>query len=158
MAAILKEEIRLDTSQHDKGLRNATQSIGQYKKQVDNANKTLKDFEGNISGASSSLSDMVSAFKSGDILGFVSGAKNASSALTALIPTIGGTTAAVGGLGAAINVALGPVGLAVAAISGVVAIGVSAAKAVEEFDVALKDLSSITGMVGGDLKDIGDSA
>lgn len=158
MAAILKEEIRLDTSQHDKGLRNATQSIGQYKKQVDNANKTLKSFESNVSGASSSLSDMVSAFKSGDILGFVSGAKNASSALTALIPTIGGTTAAVGGLGTAINVALGPVGLAVAAISGIVAVGVSAAKAVEEFDVALKDLSSLTGMVGGDLKDIGDSA
>ena len=57
-----------------------------------------------------------------------------------------------------INVALGPVGLAVAAISGIVAVCVSAAKAVEEFDVALKDLSSITGMVGADLKDIGDSA
>ena len=158
MAAILKEEIRLDTSQHDKGLRDAAQSVGKYKKQVDNANKTIKGFESNVSGATSSISGMVSAFKSGDILGFASGAKNASTALTALIPTIGGTTAAVGGLGAAINVALGPVGLAVAAISGIVAVGVSAAKAVEEFDVALKDLSSLTGMVGGDLKDIGDSA
>ena len=158
MAAIFKEEIRLDTSQHDKGLRDAAQSVGKYKKQIDNANKTIKGFESNISGASSSISDMVSSFRSGDILGFASGAKNASSALTALIPTIGGTTAAVGGLGAAINVALGPVGLAVAAISGIVAVGVSAAKAVEEFDVALKDLSSLTGMVGSDLDDIGDSA
>lgn len=158
MAAIFKEEIRLDTSQHDKGLRDAAQSVGKYKKQIDNANKTIKGFESNISGASSSISDMVSSFRSGDILGFASGAKNASSALTALIPTIGGTTAAVGGLGAAINIALGPVGLAVAAISGLVAVGVSAAKAVEEFDVALKDLSSLTGMVGSDLDDIGDSA
>ena len=130
MAAIFKEEIRLDTSQHDKGLRDAAQSVGKYKKQVDNANKTIKGFESNVSGATSSISGMVSAFKSGDILGFASGAKNASTALTALIPTIGGTTAAVGGLGAAINVALGPVGLAVAAISGIVAVGVSAAKAV----------------------------
>ena len=158
MGAIFKEEIRLDTSQHDKGLRDAAQSVGKYKKQIDNANKTIKGFESNVSGASSSISGMVSAFKSGDILGFASGAKNASTALTALIPTIGGTTAAVGGLGAAINLALGPVGLAVAAISGVVAIGVSAAKAVEEFDVALKDLSSLTGMVGNDLDDVGDSA
>ena len=101
---------------------------------------------------------MVSAFRSGDIMGFANGAKNASSALTALIPTIGGTTAAVGGLGAAINIALGPVGLAVAAISGVVAVGVAAAKSVEEFDTSLKDLSSLTGMTGEDLKDIGDSA
>ena len=158
MAAIFKEEIRLDTSQHDKGLRDAAQSVGKYKKQVDNANKTIKGFESNVSGATSSISGMVSAFKSGDILGFASGAKNASTALTALIPTIGGTTAAVGGLGVAINTALGPVGLAIAAISGIVAVGISAARAVEEFDVALKDLSALTGMVGNDLDDIGDSA
>ena len=94
---------------------------------------------------------MVSAFRSGDIMGFANGAKSASGALTSLIPTIGGTTAAVGGLGAAINIALGPVGLAVAAISGIVAVGVSAAKSVEEFDKSLKDLSSLTGMVGADL-------
>ena len=158
MPAILKEEIRLDSSQHDKGLRSAAQSVGQYKKQVDDANKTIKGFQGSVSGLSSSLSGMVSAFRSGDIMGFASGAKNASGALTALIPTIGGTSAAVGGLGAAIQVALGPVGLAVAAISGVVAVGVAAAKSVEEFDKSLKDLSSLTGMTGTDLKDIGDSA
>lgn len=158
MPAILKEEIRLDSSQHDKGLRQAAQSVGKYKKQVEDANKTIKGFQGSVSGLSSSLSGMVSAFRSGDIMGFASGAKNASTALTALIPTIGGTTAAVGGLGAAINVALGPVGLAVAAISGVVAVGVAAAKSVEEFDKSLKDLSSLTGMTGGDLKEIGDSA
>lgn len=158
MPAILKEEIRLDSSQHDKGLRQAAQSVGKYKKQVEDANKTIKGFQGSVSGLSSSLSGMVSAFRSGDIMGFASGAKNASTALTALIPTIGGTTAAVGGLGAAINVALGPVGLAVAAISGVVAVGVAAAKSVEEFDKSLKDLSALTGMTGGDLKEIGDSA
>lgn len=158
MSAILKEEIRLDSSQHDKGLRNAAQSVGQYKKQVESANKTIKGFQSNISGLSKSLSSMISAFRSGDIMGFASGAKDASGALTALIPTIGGTTAAVGGLGAAINAALGPIGLAVAAISGVVAIGVAAAKSVEEFDKSLKDLSSLTGMTGTDLKDIGDSA
>lgn len=158
MPAILKEEIRLDSTQHDKGLRQAAQSVGKYKKQVDDANKTIKGFQGCVSGLSSSISGMVSAFRSGDIMGFATGAKNASSALTALIPTIGGTTAAVGGLGAAINIALGPVGLAVAAISGVVAVGVAAAKSVEEFDTSLKDLSSLTGMTGEDLKDIGDSA
>lgn len=158
MPAILKEEIRLDSTQHDKGLRQAAQSVGKYKKQVDDANKTIKGFQGSVSGLSSSISGMVSAFRSGDIMGFANGAKNASSALTALIPTIGGTTAAVGGLGAAINIALGPVGLAVAAISGVVAVGVAAAKSVEEFDTSLKDLSSLTGMTGEDLKDIGDSA
>lgn len=158
MPAILKEEIRLDSSQHDKGLRQAAQSVGKYKKQVDDANKTIKGFQGSISGLSSSLGSMVSAFRSGDIMGFANGAKNASGALTALIPTIGGTTAAVGGLGAAINVALGPVGLAVAAISGIVAVGVAAAKSVEEFDKSLKDLSSLTGMTGQNLKDIGDSA
>ena len=158
MPAILKEEIRLDSSQHDKGLRNAAQSVGQYKKQVDNANKTIKGFQSSVSGLSGSLSSMVSAFRNGDIMGFASGAKDASSALTALIPTIGGTSAAVGGLGAAIQVALGPVGLAVAAISGVVAVGVAAAKSVEDFDKSLKDLSSLTGMTGGDLQDIGDSA
>lgn len=158
MAAILKEEIKLDTSQHEKGLRDATQSIGKYKKNVDEANKTIKGFQGNISSASSSISGMVSAFRSGDIMGFATSAKNASGALTALIPTIGATTGAVGGLGAAINIALGPVGLAVAAISGVVAVGVAAAKSVEEFNVSVKDLSSLTGMVGQDLKDIGDSA
>lgn len=54
--------------------------------------------------------------------------------------------------------ALGPVGLAVAAIAGVVAVGVSAAKSVEEFNKSTKDLSALTGMVGSDLKDIGDSA
>ena len=158
MPAILKEEIRLDTTQHDKGLRQAAQSVGKYKKQVDDANKTIKGFQGNISGVSGSLSSMVSAFRSGDILGFASSAKNASGALTALIPTIGGTTAAVGGLGAAINIALGPVGLAVAAISGIVAVGVAAGKSVEEFSKSLKDLSALTGMTGQGLKDIGDSA
>lgn len=158
MPAILKEEIRLDTTQHDKGLRQAAQSVGKYKKQVDDANKTIKGFQGNISGVSGSLSSMVSAFRSGDILGFASSAKNASGALTALIPTIGGTTAAVGGLGAAINIALGPVGLAVAAISGIVAVGVAAGKSVEEFNKSLKDLSALTGMTGQGLKDIGDSA
>ena len=158
MPAILKEEIKLDNSKHEKGLREATQSIGRYKKQVDDANKTIKGFQGSISGLTGSLSGMVSAFRSGDIMGFANGAKSASGALTSLIPTIGGTTAAVGGLGAAINIALGPVGLAVAAISGVVAVGVSAAKSVEEFDKSLKDLSSLTGMVGADLQDVGDSA
>ena len=158
MPAILKEEIRLDTTQHDKGLRQAAQSVGKYKKQVDDANKTIKGFQGNISGVSGSLSSMVSAFRSGDILRFASSAKNASGALTALIPTIGGTTAAVGGLGAAINIALGPVGLAVAAISGIVAVGVAAGKSVEEFNKSLKDLSALTGMTGQGLKDIGDSA
>lgn len=158
MPAILKEEIRLDTTQHDKGLRQAAQSVGKYKKQVDDANKTIKGFQGNISSVSGSLSSMVSAFRSGDILGFASSAKNASGALTALIPTIGGTTAAVGGLGAAINIALGPVGLAVAAISGIVAVGVAAGKSVEEFNKSLKDLSALTGMTGQGLKDIGDSA
>lgn len=101
---------------------------------------------------------MMSAFKSGDIMGFASGAKSAASAMTALVPAIGGTTAAVGGLGAAINLALGPVGLCVAAISGIVAIGAAAGKSVEEFNKSLKDLSALTGMAGQDLKDIGDSA
>ncbi len=32
MPAILKEEIKLDNSKHEKGLREATQSIGRYKK------------------------------------------------------------------------------------------------------------------------------
>ena len=158
MAAILKEEIKLDTSQHDKGIRSATQSVSQYKKQVDSANSTIKTFQGSLSSAKSSLSGMMSAFKSGDIMGFASGAKSAASAMTALVPAIGGTTAAVGGLGAAINLALGPVGLCVAAISGIVAIGAAAGKSVEEFNKSLKDLSALTGMAGQDLKDIGDSA
>lgn len=101
---------------------------------------------------------MVSAFKSGDILGFASGAKSAGNAVKALIPTIGGATAAVGGLGAAINVALGPVGLIVAAVSGIVAVGVAAGKSVEEFNTSLKGLSALTGTTGSDLKAIGKSA
>ena len=101
---------------------------------------------------------MVSAFRSGDILGFASGAKTAGGAVKALIPAIGGATAAVGGLGAAINLAMGPVGWIVAAISGIVAVGVAAGKSVEEFNTSLKGLSALTGATGSDLKAIGQSA
>jgi TP901 family phage tail tape measure protein len=125
---------------------------------VDNANKTIKGFEDNISSATGSLSGMVSAFRSGDILGFASGAKTAGGAIKSLIPAIGGATAAVGGLGAAINLAMGPVGWIVAAVSGIVAVGVAAGKSVEEFNTSLKGLSALTGATGSDLKEIGQSA
>ena len=125
---------------------------------MDNANKTIKGFEDNISSATGSLSGMVSAFRSGDILGFASGAKTAGGAIKSLIPAIGGATAAVGGLGAAINLAMGPVGWIVAAVSGIVAVGVAAGKSVEEFNTSLKGLSALTGATGSDLKEIGQSA
>lgn len=125
---------------------------------MDNANKTIKGFEDNISSATGSLNGMVSAFRSGDILGFASGAKTAGGAIKSLIPAIGGATAAVGGLGAAINLAMGPVGWIVAAVSGIVAVGVAAGKSVEEFNTSLKGLSALTGATGSDLKEIGQSA
>lgn len=158
MGANLSSKLTLDGTQHNQSLRDAVKEVSKYKREVDSANKQLNTFQKGMSSATGSISSMMSAFKSGDIGGFITGARGAATAISSMIPAAGGATGAVTGLGAAINTALGPIGWIAAAVAGVVAVVGSAISSVEDFNKSLKGLSALTGVGGDTLKQIGDDA
>ena len=158
MGANLSSKLTLDGTQHNQSLRDAVKEVSKYKREVDSANKQLNSFQKGLSSATGSIGSMMNAFKTGDIGGFVTGARGAATAISSMVPAAGGATAAVAGLGTAITTALGPVGLIAAAIAGVVAVVGSSISTVEDFNKSLKGLSALTGVTGAPLKQMGDDA
>jgi len=158
MGANLSSKLTLDGTQHNQSLRDAVKEVNKYKREVDSANKQLNSFQKGLSSATGSIGSMMNAFKTGDIGGFVTGARGAATAISSMIPAAGGATGAVTGLGVAINTALGPIGWIAAAVAGVVAVVGSAISTVEDFNKSLKGLSALTGVTGPSLKQMGDDA
>ena len=158
MAVNMSGKLNLDGTQYNDSIKSAVQETAKLKREVDSANKTMNSFQKGLGGATSSISSMMNSFKSGDIGGFITGAKGAASAITSMIPAAGGATSAVAALGTAIYTALGPIGLIAAGIAGIVAITGSAISSVEDFNKSLRGLSAITGVEGQELEGVGDMA
>lgn len=158
MAVNMSGKLNLDGTQYNDSIKSAVQETAKLKREVDSANKTMNSFQKGLGGASSAISSMMNSFRTGDIGGFITGAKGAASAITSMIPAAGGATSAVAGLGTAIYTALGPIGLVAAGIAGIVAVTGSAISSVENFNKSLKGLSAITGVQGKALDDVGNMA
>lgn len=158
MAVNMSGKLNLDGTQYNDSIKSAVQETAKLKREVDSANKTMNSFQKGLGGATSSISSMMNSFKSGDIGGFITGAKGAASAITSMIPAAGGATSAVAALGTAVYTALGPIGLVAAGIAGIVAVTGSAISSVENFNKSLKGLSAITGVEGKELEGVGDMA
>lgn len=158
MAAQLSTKLTLDGSQHNDALRNAAKEVSKYKREVDTANKQLNNLQKGVSSTTSSINGMVNSLKSGDFIGFASGAKNAATSIKGLIPVLTGATGAATGLGTAITFALGPIGLIAAGVAAVVAVSAKAISSIENFNTSLLDLSALTGVTGKELESVGDIA
>lgn len=176
MAADLKAKLNLDTSGFDDGIKNAKSKTDEFKKTAeetskstdklsdsesklaaksakvamshDKSKKAIKDFNSNVIGLTGNIGSLMGAMNTGSITGMVT-------ALMGLQSSVSGITGGISGLGAALKATLlSPVGLAVGAIGGLAAMFVGSAKASEEFEVSIRQLSALTGASGEDLEDL----
>ena len=176
MAADLKAKLNLDTSGFDDGIKNAKSKTDEFKKTAEDTSKStdklsdsesklaaksakvamshekskkaIKDFNSNIIGLTGNIGSLMGAMNTGSITGMVT-------ALMGLQSSVSGITGGISGLGAALKATLlSPVGLAVGAIGGLAAMFVGSAKASEEFEVSIRQLSALTGASGEDLEDL----
>lgn len=176
MAADLKAKLNLDTSGFDDGIKNAKSKTDEFKKTAEDTSKStdklsdsesklaaksakvamshekskkaIKDFNSNVIGLTGNIGSLMGAMNTGSITGMVT-------ALMGLQSSVSGITGGISGLGAALKATLlSPVGLAVGAIGGLAAMFVGSAKASEEFEVSIRQLSALTGASGEDLEDL----
>lgn len=176
MAADLKAKLNLDTSGFDDGIKNAKSKTDEFKRTAedtskstdklsdsesklaaksakvamshDKSKKAIKDFNSNVIGLTGNIGSLMGAMNTGSITGMVT-------ALMGLQSSVSGITGGISGLGAALkSTLLSPVGLAVGAIGGLAAMFVGSAKASEEFEVSIRQLSALTGASGEDLEDL----
>lgn len=176
MAADLKAKLNLDTSGFDDGIKNAKSKTDEFKKTAEDTSKStdklsdsesklaaksakvamshekskkaIKDFNSNIIGLTGNIGSLMGAMNTGSITGMVT-------ALMGLQSSVSGITGGISGLGAALkSTLLSPVGIAVGAIGGLAAMFVGSAKASEEFEVSIRQLSALTGASGEDLEDL----
>lgn len=176
MAADLKAKLNLDTSGFDDGIKNAKSKTDEFKKTAEDTSKStdklsdsesklakdsakvamshekskkaIKDFNNNIIGLTGNIGSLMGAMNTGSITGMVT-------ALMGLQSSVSGITGGISGLGAALKATLlSPVGIAVGAIGGLAAMFVGSAKASEEFEVSIRQLSALTGASGEDLEDL----
>ena len=176
MAADLKAKLNLDTSGFDDGIKNAKSKTDEFKKTAEDTSKStdklsdsesklakdsakvamshekskkaIKDFNSNIIGLTGNIGSLMGAMNTGSITGMVT-------ALMGLQSSVSGITGGISGLGAALKATLlSPVGIAVGAIGGLAAMFVGSAKASEEFEVSIRQLSALTGASGEDLEDL----
>lgn len=176
MAADLKAKLNLDTSGFDDGIKNAKSKTDEFKKTAedtskstdklsdsesklaaksakvamshDKSKKAIKDFNSNVIGLTGNIGSLMGAMNTGSITGMVT-------ALMGLQSSVSGITGGISGLGAALkSTLLSPVGIAVGAIGGLAAMFVGSAKASEEFEVSIRQLSALTGASGEDLEDL----
>lgn len=176
MAADLKAKLNLDTSGFDDGIKNAKSKTDEFKKTAEETSKStdklsdsesklaaksakvamshekskkaIKDFNSNVIGLTGNIGSLMGAMNTGSITGMVT-------ALMGLQSSVSGITGGISGLGAALkSTLLSPVGLAVGAIGGLAAMFVGSAKASEEFEVSIRQLSALTGASGEDLEDL----
>ena len=176
MAADLKAKLNLDTSGFDDGIKNAKSKTDEFKKTAEETSKStdklsdsesklatksakvamshekskkaIKDFNSNIIGLTGNIGSLMGAMNTGSITGMVT-------ALMGLQSSVSGITGGISGLGAALKATLlSPVGIAVGAIGGLAAMFVGSAKASEEFEVSIRQLSALTGATGEDLEDL----
>ena len=167
MAADLKAKLNLDTSGFDDGIKNAKSKTDEFKKTAEDTSKStdklsdsesklaaksakvamshekskkaIKDFNSNIIGLTGNIGSLMGAMNTGSITGMVT-------ALMGLQSSVSGITGGISGLGAALkSTLLSPVGIAVGAIGGLAAMFVGSAKASEEFEVSIRQLSALTG-------------
>ena len=176
MAADLKAKLNLDTSGFDDGIKNAKSKTDEFKRTAedtskstdklsdsesklaaksakvamshDKSKKAIKDFNSNVIGLTGNIGSLMGAMNTGSITGMVT-------VLMGLQSSVSGITGGISGLGAALkSTLLSPVGLAVGAIGGLAAMFVGSAKASEEFEVSIRQLSALTGASGEDLEDL----
>lgn len=176
MAADLKAKLNLDTSGFDDGIKNAKSKTDEFKRTAedtskstdklsesesklatksakvamshDKSKKAIKDFNSNVIGLTGNIGSLMGAMNTGSITGMVT-------ALMGLQSSVSGITGGISGLGAALkSTLLSPVGIAVGAIGGLAAMFVGSAKASEEFEVSIRQLSALTGASGEDLEDL----
>lgn len=176
MAADLKAKLNLDTSGFDDGIKNAKSKTDEFKRTAedtskstdklsesesklatksakvamshDKSKKAIKDFNSNVIGLTGNIGSLMGAMNTGSITGMVT-------ALMGLQSSVSGITGGISGLGAALkSTLLSPVGIAVGAIGGLAAMFVGSAKASEEFEVSIRQLSALTGATGEDLEDL----
>ena len=176
MAADLKAKLNLDTSGFDDGIKNAKSKTDEFKKTAEDTSKStdklsdsesklakdsakvamshekskkaIKDFNSNIIGLTGNIGSLMGAMNTGSITGMVT-------ALMGLQSSVSGITGGISGLGAALkSTLLSPVGLAIGAVGGLAAMFVGSAKASEEFEVSIRQLSALTGASGEDLEDL----
>lgn len=176
MAADLKAKLNLDTSGFDDGIDKAKSKTDEFKKTAEDTSKStdklsdsesklakdsakvamshekskkaVKDFNNNILGLTGNISNLMGAMNTGSITGMVA-------ALQGLQSSVSGITGGISGLGAALKATLlSPVGLAIGAVGGLAAMFVGSAKASEEFEVSIRQLSALTGATGEDLEDL----
>lgn len=176
MAADLKAKLNLDTSGFDDGIKNAKSKTDEFKRTAEDTSKStdklsdsesklaaksakvamshekskkaIKDFNSNVIGLTGNIGSLMGAMNTGSITGMVT-------ALMGLQSSVSGITGGISGLGAALkSTLLSPVGLAVGAIGGLAAMFVGSAKASEEFEVSIRQLSALTGASGEDLEDL----
>lgn len=176
MAADLKAKLNLDTSGFDDGIKNAKSKTDEFKKTAEDTSKStdklsdsesklakdsakvamshekskkaIKDFNSNVIGLTGNIGSLMGAMNTGSITGMVT-------ALMGLQSSVSGITGGISGLGAALkSTLLSPVGIAVGAIGGLAAMFVGSAKASEEFEVSIRQLSALTGASGEDLEDL----
>lgn len=158
MGANLSSKLTLDGTQHNSTLKDAIKEVSKYKREVDSANKTLNDFSKSSQNVGSSVTSMMSAFQSGDFLGFANSARTAATSISSMVPAAGGASAAVSTLGAAIKTALGPIGLIVAAVGAFIGVAGASISKTEEFEGSLRGLSALTGVTGDSLDQMGNEA
>lgn len=154
----LSGKLSLDGSQYNKTMSDAEKQNAHFARQVNSANKTLDTFQRQARTATSSISGLASSFKSGDIMGFVTGLRGASTAITSLVPAGASAATALSSLGTAAMTALGPIGLITAAIAAIAGVGIASISAVEDFDASLRSLSALTGVTGQTLNEVGEGA
>lgn len=176
MAADLKAKLNLDTSGFDDGIKNAKSKTDEFKKTAedtskstdklsdsesklaaksakvamshDKSKKAIKDFNSNVIGLTGNIGSLMGAMNTGSITGMVT-------ALMGLQSSVSGITGGISGLGAALkSTLLSPVGIAIGAVGGLAAMFVGSAKASEEFEVSIRQLSALTGATGEDLEDL----
>lgn len=154
----LSGKLSLDGSQYNKTMSDAEKQNAHFARQVNSANKTLDTFQRQARTATSSISGLANSFKSGDIMGFVTGLRGAATALTSLVPAGASAATAFTSLGTAAMTALGPIGLITAAIAAIAGVGIASISAVEDFDASLRSLSALTGVTGKTLDNVGEGA
>lgn len=176
MAADLKAKLNLDTSGFDDGIKNTKSKTDEFKRTAEETSKStdklsdsesklaaksakvaishekskkaIKDFNSNVIGLTGNIGSLMGAMNTGSITGMVT-------ALMGLQSSVSGITGGISGLGAALkSTLLSPVGIAVGAIGGLAAMFVGSAKASEEFEVSIRQLSALTGASGEDLEDL----
>lgn len=154
----LSGKLSLDGSQYNRTMTDAEKQTAALNRQVNEANRTLNNLQRQANSATSSIANLFRSFKSGDIGGIVNSVQNASASLSALSKNGAGAGSSLMALGRGAIGSAGPLIAVAAAVTGVVSVVGSAIRETEKFKNSINGFSALTGMTGGVLMDVGNSA